>query len=168
MNRLRKTAALLLLVGIPAAAAPYLVASPDLCFTAGSVTYRLSSTARSSDYRVAIDNRATNPDVRIRLVDRVEAADFALSDDAGTITGNACQVAGTIRTARIVAAGAPSDIIVAVSPHLTDPDLVLYVHSARVTHFDAAALLALVRSTHRSGEVDHELDGGPDHVAAVR
>ena len=70
---------------LPAAAAPFLTASPDLCFTAGSVTYRLSANAPRPTTGSRIDNQAPHPDLRVRLVDRVEAADFALTDDAGAL-----------------------------------------------------------------------------------
>jgi hypothetical protein len=162
MDKLRKTLALLCVAAIPAAAAPLLTASPDLCFTAGSVTYRLSPDARSPDYRVAIDNDAPYPDLRVRLVDRVETADFALTDDAGAMTGNACKAAGALKTIRIVPAGTPSDVTIAVSQRQSDPgpdDFALYVHSARVSHFDAAALFALVQQA--PGRT-------PGHVASIR
>lgn len=168
MDRLRKTVGLLGVVGIAAAAASVPQPSPDLCFTAGSVTYRLSADAPSPDYRVAIDNQASHPDLRVGLVDRVEAADFALTDDAGAVTGSACKAAGLIRTVRIVTPGAPADITIAVSqPAQSDapqPDVSVYVHSVRVSHFDAAALFALVR---HAPERDHGLDGTPGHVAAI-
>jgi hypothetical protein len=161
MDRLRKTFALLCVAAVPAVAAPLLKSSPDLCFTAGSVTYRLSSDARSPDYRVAFDNDAAHPDLRVRLVDRVETADFALTDDTGAMTGSACKAAGTVRTIGIVAAGTPSDLIIAVSrqPQTDDADFALYVHSARVSHFDAAALFALVRQPARRPA---------GHVASIR
>jgi len=170
MDKLRKTLALLCLAAIPAAAVPFLTTSPDLCFTAGSLTYRLSSTAQSPDYRVAIDNDAPRPDLRVRLVDRVDTADFALTDDAGAMTGNACKAAGAIKTIRTVPAGTPADVTIAVARQQapSDPDqgdFALYVHSARVSHFDAAALFALVR---QAPGHDRALDGVPDHVASIR
>jgi hypothetical protein len=158
---MRKTFALLCVAALPAVAAPLLKSSPDLCFTAGSVTYRLSSDARSPDYRVAIDNDAAHPDLRVRLVDRVETADFALTDDAGAMTGSACKAAGTIKTIQVVAAGSPSDLTIAVSrqSQAADADLALYVHSARVSHYDAAALFALVRQP---------AGGRAGHLALIR
>jgi hypothetical protein len=163
MDRLRKSVTLLCVGAIAAAAASFLNTSPDLCFTAGSVTYRLSADAPSPDYRVAIDNQARDPDLRVVLVDRVEAADFALTDDAGAMSGNACRAAGPTRTVRIVAAGTPADITIAISPQQTAADLALYVHSARVSHFDAAALFALVRQA-----PDRAPEATADHVAAIR
>ena len=164
MDRLRKTFVLLCMAAFPAAAAQFLTASPDLCFTAGSVTYRLSPDASSPDYRIAIDNDAAHPDLRVRLVDRVETADFALTDDAGAMTGSACKTAGTVKTIRIVATGTPSDLTIAISrpPQSDDADFALYVHSARVSHFDAAALFALVRQPTRGPA------GAADHVASIR
>jgi hypothetical protein len=166
MNKLRNTVVLLGVAGIAAAAAPFLTVSPDLCFTAGSVTYQLSASAPFPDYRVAIDNQAPHPDLRVRLVDRVEAADFALTDDAGAMVGSGCKAAGPIRTIGIVPAGALSDLTIAVSSQSQgdDPDFTLYVHSARVSHFDAAALFALVR---QPPDGDRQLDGA-EHVASIR
>ncbi len=133
------------------------------------MTYQLSS-APFPDYRVAIDNQAPHPDLRVRLVNRVEAADFALTDDAGAMVGSGCKSAGPIKTIGIVPAGAPSDLTIAVSPARSShsqgegPDFTLYVHSARVSHFDAAALFALVR---QPPDGDRQLDGA-DHVASIR
>jgi hypothetical protein len=164
MDRLRKTLTLLCVGGVAAGAASLLDPSPDLCFTAGSVTYRLSPHAPSPDYRVVIDNDALHPDLRVSLVDRVEAADFALTDDAGSMTGNACKTAGLTRTVRIVAPGLPADITIAVSPQQQAADVALYVHSARVSHFDAAALFALVRQA-----PDRDRSRGPsEHAALIR
>lgn len=156
---MRKTFLLLCIAAIPAAAAPFFSASPDLCFSDGSLTYRLSSSAAAPDYRVAIDNNAADPDLRIALVDRVESADFALTDDAGAMTGNACKAAGPMRTVRIVPPGAPADITIAMATRQAPADVTLYVHSARISHFDAAALFALVR---------HRLGAGAGHVASIR
>ena len=168
MDRLRKTFALLCIAALPAVAAPLLQSSPDLCFTAGSVTYRLTSDVPAADFRVAIDNAAARPDLRVRLVDRVETADFALTDDAGSTSGRACHAAGAVKTVATVPAGAPADITIAVArQNVTDAktdntsdakldgagaDFALFVHSARVGHFDAAALFALIRrETARNG-----------------
>jgi hypothetical protein len=165
MDKLRNTVLLLGVAGIAAATAPFLTVSPDLCFTSGSVTYQLSS-APFPDYRVAIDNQAPHPDLRVRLVNRVEAADFALTDDAGAMVGSGCKSAGSIKTIGIVPAGAPSDLTIAVSSHSQGegPDFTLYVHSARISHVDAAALFALVR---QPPDGDRQLDGA-DHVASIR
>jgi len=139
MQRIQKTLVLLLVAGIPAAT-PLLAPSHDLCFTDGPVTYRLSQSSAAPDYRVRIDNTAPRPDLRVRLVDRVELADLTLVDDVGP---PACRTAGVLRTVAVVSG--PADVTVSVSREPHEADVALYVHSARVTYHDAAALLALMR-----------------------
>ena len=153
MNRLRKTLILLLVVGVPAGARSYFASAPDLCFTAGSVTYQLSSSAETPDYRVLIDNRARRPDLRVKLVDRAEIADFALVDDAGGVAGGACRTAGALKTVKIVSGETSPDVTISVSREVDDADFRLFVHSARVTHQDAAALFALMRHVESAGKV---------------
>ncbi len=153
MERLHKTLILLFVAGIPAMAPPLLAPSSDLCFTAGSVTYRLAPNAASPDYRVKIDNGAARPDLRIGLVDRAETADFTLVDDAGSVAGNACRTAGELKTIKIVAGEAPSDVTISLSRAAEGADFTLFVHSARVSHQDAASLFALMRHASGSGKV---------------
>jgi hypothetical protein len=142
--RVRKSFALLLLAGIPAAMPLVEAASPqDLCITAGPVTYRLSQSAKAPDVRVRIDNAAPQPDLRVRLVDRAELADLALVDDPDRPAAHSCAAMGEVRTARIVS-DAP-DVTVAVSREPHDRDFALYVHSSRISDQDAAALFALMQ-----------------------
>jgi hypothetical protein len=165
MEKLRKSLILLFVFGIPAAAPPFFAKAPELCFTAGTVTYRLAPDAANADYAVAIDNKAEFPDLRIRLVDRVITADFALTDDAGALS-NTCRSAGTLKTVRIAPPGQPADIIIGVSSNTVQADLTLYVHSARVNHREAAALLALIRHVDPDSAV--ALEGPPSTLAAYQ
>jgi hypothetical protein len=157
MERLRKSAMLLLMAGLPAAALPFWGTSHDICFTAGSVTYQLSSAAAAPDYRVRIDNKAPRPDLRVRLVDQAELADFALVDDAGATASKACATAGLLRTVKIVPVADASDVTITVSRdapgEAQGADFALFVHSARITHQDAAALFALMRHVQASQKV---------------
>ena len=153
MNRFRQTLILLLVVGIPAAARSFIAGAPELCFTAGSVTYHLSSSAAAPDYRVLIDNRAPRPDLRIKLVDRAEIADFALVDDVGGVAGGACRTAGALKTVKIVSGETSPDVTISVSREADDGDFRLFVHSAHVTHQDAAALFALMRHVESTDKV---------------
>jgi hypothetical protein len=145
MERLRKTLILLLVAGIPAAAPPFFAAGPNLCFTAGSVTYQVVPGASSPDYRVGIADRAAQPDLRIQLVDGVETADFALVDDFGSVDGSACMSAGLVKTVQLVGEGSAADVTMSLSHEEADADLKLFVHSARFGHGDAAALFAAMR-----------------------
>jgi hypothetical protein len=145
MGKLRKTVILILVAGLPAAAPAFLAPSPDLCFASGSVTYRLSADGAVPDIRIAFDNAVPYPDLRVGLVDRVDTADFALTDDAGMLAGSACKAAGLVRVIRIVEQGKPADMTLAMVRGAADADVTLYVHSARVSHFAAAALFAAIR-----------------------
>ena len=147
MDRVRNFVILLLVAAIPAAAPPFFASTPELCFTAGSTTYRLATSARASDYRVRIDNDAAHPDLRVGLVDDAETADFALVDDAATLAGNACRTAGTLKTVTIVPADQQASVTISLTRAPQDADFTLFVHSARVSHQDAAALYALMRHT---------------------
>src|SRR5204862_1362085 len=126
----------------------------DLCFTAGSVTYQLAPGAASPDFRVRIDKEAPSPDLRVRLVDRAELADFSLVDDVGAPARDVCATAGDLRTVTIVKPADIGDVTISVGRETHEADLTLFVHSTRVTHFDAAALFALMhrfRSSHDVG-----------------
>ncbi len=167
MQVLSKSLIMILIAAMAGVVGHWLAPTPEICFAAGSETYRLSAHERPADYRVAINNAAARPDLRVRLVDRVEAADFALIDDTGALPGSACRSAGPIRTVRVVELGTPADITIAVSPRPHEVDFSLYVQSARVSHVDAAALFALIRQRSTVGR-EHDsdpLDG--DHVAAI-
>jgi len=136
---------LLMLLGMAAAALPDFGSSQGLCFTAGSVTYQLAPNAPTPDFRVRIDNHTPNPDLRVRLVDRAELADFSLVDDAGSPARNACATAGDLRTVKIVNPDDIGDVTISIGRATHEADFTLFVHSTRVTHFDAAALFALIQ-----------------------
>jgi hypothetical protein len=93
---------------------------------------------------VKIDNGANRADVRIRLVDAVETADFTLVDDAIGPGDNACQALGVLKTVKVVGAGA-ADLTISLSSDDSEADVKLFVHSARVGHRDAAALFGAIR-----------------------
>jgi hypothetical protein len=148
MTRLQKALILLLVAGIPAAAAPpFFAKAPDLCFTAGSTTYQVTPGAPEADFRVRIAASAadlSSQDLRIQLVDDVDAADFALVDDV-TASPSACGSAGNVKTVEVVGKDSPADVAVGLSREGAAGDLKLFVHSARFGHQDAAALLAAMR-----------------------
>jgi hypothetical protein len=146
MERLRKLLILLLVAGTPAAAPPFFAKAPDLCFTAGATTYRISPQGAAPDYRVKIASPAdpSTRALRIALVDAVDDADFALVDDV-TVDASACRSAGDIKTVGVVGNNSPADMAVDLLRDGTDADLKLFVQSARIGHRDAAALFAAMR-----------------------
>jgi hypothetical protein len=144
MDRVRDLVILLLVAAIPAFAPPFFTATPELCFTAGSITYRLTAASGPADYHVRIDNGTVHPDLRVGLVDDAASADFALVDDVAA-RGDACRSAGALKTVSVVPAGTPAELTIGLTRAPQTADFTLYVHSARVSHQDAAALFALMR-----------------------
>jgi hypothetical protein len=142
MERLTKIIVLLMIATVPAAAPRDFAVAPRLCFTAGSTTFQLSSTASAPDYRVKFVASETGADMRVQIVDQVDTADFAVVDDFAPMPGSPCDSAGHLRTVRVVNGDAPADAIVNLSREAADHKL--FVHSGRFGHRDAAALFAAV------------------------
>ena len=148
MDRIRKSLILLAVIAVPAAAHSTFAPDDELCFASGSVTYRLSQKASSPDYRVKIDNAAPRPDLRMQLVDRPEIADFVLADDYGAASpSNACRSPAPVKLDSETHA---PDVTVSLAPGDTLPDYRVYVHSARFSHRDVAALLAALWKAQQS------------------
>jgi hypothetical protein len=141
---MRKVLILAAALAVPAAAAAYAMKAapkPPLCFASGASTYQIVADAPSPDYRIRIDAAAARPDLRMQLVDRAENADFVLVDDFSGNEPRTCRSATPIRTVTLDPAGQP-DVTVQLSADAKGADYRLYVHSARFSQQDAAALLA--------------------------
>ncbi len=144
MNTLQKTLLLVSLVAVPAGAQSFFAAPKTPCFTAGSWTYQLSSKSATPDYRVKVRSEAAAADLRMQMVDTPETADFAIADDVDSSENNLCKAASGLKTVRVYADEAAPDVTVMLSRAADAPDYKLYVHSARFSHQDAAALLAVM------------------------
>jgi hypothetical protein len=147
MDRLRKSLILLAVIAVPAAAHSTFAPQDELCFASGSATYKLSQKASAPDIRVKIDNAAPRPDLRMQLVDRPEIADFVLVDDYGATPGNACKSPAKMKVIKVDDETRTPDITVSLGAGDTLPDYRVYVHSARFSHRDVAALLAALWKT---------------------
>ena len=149
MNRIHKVLGLSLTVTVAAvlavpAAVDSMKAAPKQpsCFASGASTYQIVANAPTPDYRVRIDSKAANPDLRMQLVDRAEHADFVLVDDFSDGAPSTCKSSTPIRTVTLDGASAKPDVTVQLSTNAKDADYRLYVHSVRFSQQDAAALLA--------------------------
>jgi hypothetical protein len=150
MDRLRKSLILLAVIAVPAAAHSTFAPENELCFASGSATYKLSQKTSAPDIRVKIDNAAPRPDLRMQLVDRPEIADFVLVDDYGAAPGNACKSPAKMKVIKVDDETRTPDITVSLGVGDTLPDYRVYVHSARFSHRDVAALLAALWKTQQS------------------
>lgn len=153
MDRIRKTLILLVIVGVPAAAQSFFAEFPGPCFTAGTLTFQISSTAFSPDYRVKIDGQTARPDLRMQLVNSPEDADFVLVDDFTSAEGNACKASMPIKTIKVDSAERAPDLTIDLSNQASSPDYRLYLHSARFSSNDAAALFAVIWKLNSNREI---------------
>lgn len=151
MDHLQRVLILLMVSAMPAAAPPVSSSDSDLCLAAGSLTYRISSSASVADLRVKIDPHASNPDLRAQLVDDVASADFALVDDTSAAPAAACARSGINKIVRITTDPGPADLTVALSSEPADAPLRLYVHSTWFGPEHAAALYAAMRHFEQAG-----------------
>ncbi len=154
MDRIRKTLVLAAVIGTPVAAHSTLRPAPEpLCFTSGTAVYRVAPASAAADIRVRIDNGATRPDLRIELADRPDTADFVLADDHARGPGGGCRAAAQVRTVKVDSQTSTPDVTVSLGRDLAAADYRIYVHSARYSHQDAAALLAAIWSASRSAKL---------------
>jgi hypothetical protein len=143
VSSMRKVLILAAALAVPAAAYAMKAAPKQpLCFASGASTYQIVASATAPDYRIRIDAEALRPDLRMQLVDRAENADFVLVDDFSGNEPSTCKSSTPIRTVTLDAAAAIPDVTVQLSADAKGADYRLYVHSARFSQQDAAALLA--------------------------
>jgi len=146
MNSLHKSVLFGLAIALPAAAQGFQAFLPakHRCFASGAATYQVSATARTPDYAVRIDNHATHPDLRMQLVDEPTAADFVLVDDFDAAESNACQTSLPLKTIRVDDQALRPDLTISLAAGSEASDFKLYVHSARFSHDEAAALFGVM------------------------
>ena len=157
MNRIQKTLILVAAVALPAAAhSTFAPTRETLCFASGATTYQIARNAPTPDFRVKIaDTSATpdsRPDLRMRLVDSAEKADFVLVDNFSASEQAPCRSATPIRTVTLDADTAKPDVTVSLSADAALSDYKIYVHSVRFSQQDAAALLAAMWKTDQRRE----------------
>ncbi len=144
---------LLLLIALPLGGQTEAPPPAPLCFTSGSATYRLAAGMDPADYTVRIVDSAGRPDLRMQLVDDPEDADFVLVDDFQAGQGTPCAASGALKTVKVAGHDAAADMTVSLSADARAADFRLYVHSARFSQADAAAILAVMWKADRRQQV---------------
>ena len=146
MQRLHKSIVFALAIALPITAQGFQAfrSAPEPCFAAGSATYRVSATARTPDYKVKIDNQSANPDLRLQLTDDPAAADLVLVDDFDVTASNACRTAIPPKTIKVDDGAMRPDLTISLAAGGAAADFKLYVHSARFSHEEAAALFGVM------------------------
>ena len=154
MQRLHKSILFGLAIALPISAQGVQIFQTPTqpCFAAGSATYRLSATAPAPDYQVKIDNSAAHPDLHLQLVDDAAAADFVLVDDFDATASDACRTSLPLKTIRVNDQAPRADLTISLADGAA-PDFKLYVHSARFSHEEAAALFGVMWQAARPRDV---------------
>jgi len=150
VNRIQKSLLLIAVIALPAAAHSAFSPKDAACFVSGAATYRITPDAAAPDYRVKITSEPSAADLRMRLVDRAELADFVLVDDFSAGKPAPCRSATPIRTVRLD--DETPDVTVRLATN-GPADFTIYVHSVRFSQHDAAALLAAMWKAERRREV---------------
>ena len=145
MKRTHIAALLAIVVAVPAATAgSFFSSSAKPCFIAGASGYQFSDSA-AANFTVRIASTATQPSLRMQLVDDSAAADFVLVDDSDTV--DACAGAAAVQSIRLDPAARDADLTVVLSRQ--PADYKIYVRSAIFSEQDAAALFAVIWKTAR-------------------
>jgi hypothetical protein len=158
MNRLQRSLILIAAIAVPAAAHSTFAPAPDrLCLANGASSYRIADNAATADVRIRMADAAERPDLRMQLVDRAEIADFVLVDDSSGQAPAGCRSATPLRSVTLDAGPGEPDVTVHLSAAAGASDYKIYVHSARFSHQDAAALFAAMWKTGQPREVTGSL-----------
>lgn len=158
MRRLQNVVLFGFVIAIPVAAHAFLSSSnlsparQQPCFVAGAAAYRISN-AGHADYRVRVARDAAHPDLRIRLVDQPETADFVLADDLDDANDTSCAATAPL-TIRVDAGDPVPDLTISLSDDAAAADAYrLYVRSARFSQQEAAALFGVMERASRQRSV---------------
>lgn len=109
------------------------------CITIGDTSVQIAATPWQSQTRIRFTDDPRAATVRVQVVDRAEAADFAIADDIGTGEPASCAVNAATRFIGITTAVEPAQPVVYLSRE--SGDLRIFVQSRTFALRDAAALI---------------------------
>jgi fructose-specific component phosphotransferase system IIB-like protein len=138
--RVRILAVLVLAAAVPATAQTFgfsLGSAPPVCLAIGNATWRLARSG--ADVTVRIDPAVATSNVRIKLVETADEADFIFVDDGAT---PACHGGSTIKSVKIDPAAAAPDLTLAFASASAPADYRIYVRSRWLAPEAVAALFA--------------------------
>ena len=141
----RSLVLVLLAIAVPAAAAQTFGfsarSSAPACLSIGDTSYRIASPGDRADYTVRIDPAAPAPDVRIRLTETIDEADFVFIADGNDAPRCARGIFGG-KTVKIVSAAAAGDLTIGFARASVAADYRIYLRGDALAPEAAAALYA--------------------------
>lgn len=139
---------LMLAIAVPATAQTFgfsLGASaPQACLSIGNATYRVATNIPRPDVTVRIDPAAAAPDIRIRIAEVPDEADFVFVDD-GNAPPACQQAASPTKNVKLDAAATAPDLVVGFATAAAPADYRIYVRSRFLAPEVVAALFAAAR-----------------------
>lgn len=129
----------MLAAAVPATAQTFgfsLGSAPPVCLEIGNATWRLARSG--ADVTVRIDPAAATSDIRIKLVETADEADFVFVDDGAPPT---CPRGSAIKSVRIDPAAVP-DLVVGLARDDSPADYRVYARSRWLAPEATAALFA--------------------------
>jgi hypothetical protein len=147
----RSLVLLLAAIAVPATAETYdFAASRSIaaCIAIADAQYRIAAPNEFADVTVRLDRAAAAPDLRVRLTDAIDEADFVLVGEENPGTG--CDSgASPTKTVRIAAGATAPDLTVGLVGASAPADYRIYVRASSVAPEAAAALYAAARISTR-------------------
>lgn len=117
------------------------------CVAVADTSVQLTSMPWASGLHVSFTNNPAKATVRVQIIDRAEAADFAVIDDIDTAEGSACQTGQPPQLVSISRSFSASDPVIYLTKD--DPaDYRIFVQSKTFSMLDAAALIVGARGGH--------------------
>src|SRR5215468_3137689 len=147
MLRFRILASVVPLAVVAFLARGELFADASPCVAVADTSVQLTSLPWQSSLHVSFTSNPAKATVRVQVIDRAEAADFAVIDDVDTQESSACQGNQPPKLVSISTSAAPSDPVIYLTPD-EPADYRIFVHSKSFSMLDAAALIVGARSGH--------------------
>jgi|SRR5580658_3530361 hypothetical protein len=124
-----------------------LLPGPHPCIAVGGVSVQIASVPWQAQLHVSFTDDPAAATVRVQIVDRAEAADFAVADDVDGAEAGACEASAATRFVAIAATGTGSAPVIYLSPD-GPADYRIFVQSKTFTPRDAAALIVGASGDH--------------------
>jgi len=117
------------------------------CIAVADTSVQLTSLPWQSALHVSFTNDPAKATVRVQIIDRAEAADFAVIDDIDTAESGACHTSQPPQLVSISRGSSASDPVIYLTPD-GPADYRIFVQSKTLSILDAAALIVGARGGH--------------------
>lgn len=118
------------------------------CIAVADTSVQLTALPWQSSLHVSFTGDPAKATVRVEIIDRAEAADFAVIDDVDTQDSGACHTSQPPQLVSISSGASPSDPVIYLT-HDGPADYRIFVQSKTISIVEAAALIVGARAGQR-------------------